>query len=439
MRAGTFSLLVGVLLLGSLGRPASISQAVYPDDPLILGTLSDQFGVGCPAEAPPSAFTFSYGLFGDPSGPPLALVFDAIIIGPSSEPQVFMADETTDPDFPAVAEALGEGAPAGTTFGYQVEMDCLATSIGPGVAIPLDLVGLPVRGLELTIPPLSIVESPEGTFTLVPSGNFTLAAIGSMADLVDTDGDGTPDVSDACPAEAGPPATDGCPDSDGDGTPDGEDACPAVGGPPHFDGCPDGDGDGLPDHQDSCPAEAGPPEAGGCPVVDADGDGVPDAEDACALVPGLPQFAGCPDDDGDGVPEPGDACPGQPGLPEFGGCPDVDGDGVPDADDACPLVSTGGYDADGDGCKDSFSGLIALLADSPLPDNTARTLTNKAEDARRLACDVGNGTGAIQKLEDFRSYVATHTPGRISPSTAMLLDAYASTLIREIEDGVIGC
>jgi 6-phosphogluconolactonase (cycloisomerase 2 family) len=61
----------------------------------------------------------------------------------------------------------------------------------------------------------------------------------------DTDGDGVPDASDTCPAEAGPASNGGCPVSSA---------------------APDADGDGVPDGSDSCPTQAGPASSGGCPV-----------------------------------------------------------------------------------------------------------------------------------------------------------------------------
>jgi outer membrane protein OmpA-like peptidoglycan-associated protein len=67
--------------------------------------------------------------------------------------------------------------------------------------------------------------------------------------LVDTDGDGIPDVHDACPNEAedrdGFRDDDGCPDidNDGDGIPDAQDRCPnepeTMNGIDDQDGCPD--------------------------------------------------------------------------------------------------------------------------------------------------------------------------------------------------------
>ena len=62
--------------------------------------------------------------------------------------------------------------------------------------------------------------------------------------LVDTDGDGIPDIRDLCPTL--PEDKDGFQDEDG---------CPDL----------DNDGDGIPDASDLCPNEPGPPEERGCP------------------------------------------------------------------------------------------------------------------------------------------------------------------------------
>ena len=62
-----------------------------------------------------------------------------------------------------------------------------------------------------------------------------------------------------------PEPIDALVDSDGDGIPDIYDLCPNVPGLPQFLGCPDTDGDGIPDFLDRCPNEPGPPENHGCP------------------------------------------------------------------------------------------------------------------------------------------------------------------------------
>ncbi len=162
----------------------------------------------------------------------------------------------------------------------------------------------------------------------------------------DKDGDGVPDLEDACPDLAGMPEFKGCPDTDGDGIPDSEDACPQQPGPKETQGCPvskDTDADTIPDDIDRCPLDPedkdGFQDEDGCPDPDNDGDGIVDRADACPNDPGPLENRGCPvlDRDGDGVPDDEDKCPDVAGLKENAGCPDTDkdGDGVPDRLDKC--------------------------------------------------------------------------------------------------------
>jgi outer membrane protein OmpA-like peptidoglycan-associated protein len=103
--------------------------------------------------------------------------------------------------------------------------------------------------------------------------------------------------------------SDQAPDRDGDGFPDVIDACPDVPEdhqqPNPSDGCPapsDRDKDGIPDDKDKCPDvpedRDGIDDEDGCPEDDVDKDGIPDAEDACPREPGKkspdPKQNGCP-------------------------------------------------------------------------------------------------------------------------------------------------
>lgn len=114
-------------------------------------------------------------------------------------------------------------------------------------------------------------------------------------------------------------------DSDGDGIPDLIDECPFTPGTTDFYGCPDSDGDGIGDSRDMCPYEPGPIENKGCPIVDSDGDGIPDDQDACPFEAGEARYAGCPDRDGDGVIDKYDKCPDVVGPASNDGCP-LDGE-----------------------------------------------------------------------------------------------------------------
>jgi OOP family OmpA-OmpF porin len=178
----------------------------------------------------------------------------------------------------------------------------------------------------------------------------------------DTDSDGIVDAEDACPNEAGPRESQGCPvakDSDADGVPDDIDRCPLDPEDKDAfqdeDGCPDADNDadGIVDRADACPNEAGPIESRGCPVLDKDGDGVPDPEDRCPDVAGVKALAGCPDTDQDGLADAEDRCPDVAGLLENGGCPDADKDGdtIVDRLDKCPEQ----FGAPPDGCPKKYT------------------------------------------------------------------------------------
>lgn len=113
------------------------------------------------------------------------------------------------------------------------------------------------------------------------------------------------------------------PDRDGDGVPDVDDACPDIPGLPSLNGCPDRDHDGIADNVDKCPDVAGVAKYQGCPVPDTDGDGINDEEDQCPTVKGLAKYHGCPmpDKDGDGVADDEDKCPNVAGPASNQGCP----------------------------------------------------------------------------------------------------------------------
>lgn len=183
--------------------------------------------------------------------------------------------------------------------------------------------------------------------------------------LPDSDGDGTPDMSDLDSdndtifdvIEAGLPDVDQngradpghtpltvAPDSDGDGIPDYLDL--------------DSDGDGI---FDIVEAGNGAYDADGDGRVDAitdtDGDGIPDIADPAPLIPGAST-----DWDGDGVPDVLELDTDNDGIPDsIEGSGDADGDGLPnladldsDNDGIPDLVEAGGVDADGNGIVDNF-------------------------------------------------------------------------------------
>lgn len=111
-------------------------------------------------------------------------------------------------------------------------------------------------------------DQPAGLTWTSESGVFLLATDAGGAD---SDGDGTPDVSDPCPSDAAKtePGLCGCgvADSDGDGICDNEDNCPNLANAAQADG----DGDGVGDECDNCPSDANADQ------TDANGDGLGDA------------------------------------------------------------------------------------------------------------------------------------------------------------------
>lgn len=239
---------------------------------------------------------------------------------------------------------------------------------------------------RLTVWQEGVDTPPTGTYPGLPVSEFcsTLAYFGVVeAECEDTDGDGTPDNYDVCPADPTNADTDGdlvCDSSDvcigdnstgdedgdqicgdldlcfgsdatGDTEPDGYcndvDVCPTISddqtdtdGDGKGNACEaDDDGDGLADKADNCPVDYNVDQAntdgdgqGDACDGDDDADGVLDAADNCALV-GNPSQANF---DGDGN---GDACDG-----------DDDADAIADQSDACPATSLSSL-VDSRGCS----------------------------------------------------------------------------------------
>jgi outer membrane protein OmpA-like peptidoglycan-associated protein len=232
-------------------------------------------------------------------------------------------------------------------------------------------------------------------FSEIPNAAFNSAAFVGLSLFVgggrsrDTDGDGVPDKSDACPTTPANAPVDarGCTrDTDGDGVADHLDFCSnsPAGVPVDANGCPrDSDNDGVTNALDRCPntpADARPVDATGCPV-DTDGDGVADFLDRCPSTPAGVRVdaTGClRDSDNDGVTDVQDRCPNTPANArpvDATGCPvDTDRDAVADYLDRCANTAPG-TQVDANGCpvqRDADSDGVIDLNDrcANTPPNT---------------------------------------------------------------------
>ena len=149
---------------------------------------------------------------------------------------------------------------------------------------------------------------------------------GPERQIIDTDGDGVADSSDAFPNDASESR-----DSDGDGVGDNADAFPN-----NAAETTDSDGDGVGDNADVFPNDS-------TETLDSDGDGVGDNADA------FPNDATeTVDSDGDGVGDNADVFPNDATETIYS-----DGDGVGDNADVFPNDATESADSDGDGLGDN--------------------------------------------------------------------------------------
>lgn len=111
---------------------------------------------------------------------------------------------------------------------------------------------------------------------------------------------------------------------------------------------------------------------------------------------------------------------------------DTDGDGIPDDQDACPDEDATAFDADGDGCIDSLSGLAALvqtLVDEEVIDQQMQnSLLSKIKNASQSA-DKENICVVVNQLEALMNQVNAQRGKKISEAAADQVIAYAQSVI----------
>jgi outer membrane protein OmpA-like peptidoglycan-associated protein len=236
----------------------------------------------------------------------------------------------------------------------------------------------------------------------------------------DTDLDGVPDKTDACPNTPAGVAVDatGCPlDDDKDRVVNASDLCPNTPAGESVDasGCSasqrDDDKDGVVNSKDKCPnTPAGTKvNADGC-AADSDGDGVGDAADRCPNTPKGETV------DGTGC----SACQR-----------DTDGDGVADCNDRCPSTNAGNK-VDTYGCRLlGESGTILLkgvtfaTGKSVLSPNAKSVLDVAAVELNKYFAEVPSLRVEVGGHTDNTGSAKTNT--RLSASRAASVEKYLET------------
>ena len=116
---------------------------------------------------------------------------------------------------------------------------------------------------------------------------------------------------------------------------------------------------------------------------------------------------------------------------------DSDGDGLPDEVDACPGEDATGFDADGDGCIDTLTGLTdviaTLVALGVIDENMQNSLTSKLTNALGSA-DRENICAGVGQLQAFKNQIEAQRGKKVSEDAADLLIQYADNLIAQLLD-----
>ncbi len=213
----------------------------------------------------------------------------------------------------------------------------------------------------------------------------------------------------------------------------------------------DRDGDGIPDVRDACPDDAedrdGVGDDDGCPdediamvdepPADRDGDQVLDEDDACPRqaedIDGFEDDDGCPDldNDGDGIADAVDACPDEPGPDR--GCPDrdLDLDGIPASADRCPdRAETSNGWLDDDGCPDRAPEHLRLEGELIVTDPPIRFRGRTAELLPEAAPVLRELAEVLQQVPDWRLRIEGHTDSQGEEADNLRLSQQRAEAVR---------
>lgn len=176
-------------------------------------------------------------------------------------------------------------------------------------------------------------------------------------------------------------------------------------------------------------------------LTDADGDGHYAEEDDCddndpLNYPGNTETCDGQDNDCDSTVDENFPDNDNDGTAD---CVDLDddNDGVLDVNDICPFEDATGFDADGDGCIDTLSGLSevveTLTNEGVIPEELQTSLLAKCENAEKSA-DKENICAAINKLGALINQTNAQRGKKITDEAADLIVTYTNNLITQLQN-----
>lgn len=199
----------------------------------------------------------------------------------------------------------------------------------------------------------------------------------------------------------------------------------------------DTDGDGIPDDSDACPREPGPRENRGCPVAVAPQPTPPPPGDS-SQPPPAPAPA---DRDGDGITDDVDACPDEAGTTENNGCPEEEAPIVLQpmpAEGRCVVSPAGAYNVNIRSLPDRNADVVGVLRPNDLlpihgmvvVDESETASMNTSNNLKQIGLASHNSDEAMTWL--FANIPAPGTPGWIARSVIRFggdcPDAYDSSM-----------